>query len=136
LKHAAASDPRTAPECERRVLIVEWDEVQARRLLRTLHPSPVRIATTGDEALRVLRSCAAIELLITAIDPVGPFDGLALARQARALRPGLRVVYTSMFPVALREDDFTNPDGELLLLPASPVDVRCAVDRLFKVVLW
>jgi CheY-like chemotaxis protein len=114
------------------VLVVDDDDVQADSILRILQPSPVRIVATGDQALQILRSRAPVELLITDIDPLGPFDGFALARQARALRPGLCVIYTSTFPAVVRDDDFSSPDGELLLAPLSPGGLQGAVDRAFE----
>jgi CheY-like chemotaxis protein len=132
VEHATSYDAGNAFERGRCVLVVDDDDVQADSILRILQPSPVRIVTTGDQALQVLRSRTPIELLITDIDPLGPFDGFALARQARALRPGLRVIYTSMFPGIVRDDDFNSPDGELLLAPLSPGALRGAVDRVFQ----
>jgi CheY-like chemotaxis protein len=114
------------------VLVVDDNETQVDSILRILQPSSVRIAATGDDALRILRSPAPIELLITDIDPLGPFDGFGLARQARALRPGLRVIYTSRFPAVIPDDDFSSPDGELLLAPVSRGALRGAVDRAFQ----
>jgi DNA-binding NtrC family response regulator len=132
VEHATSYDAGNEYGRERCVLVVDDDGAQADSILRILQSSSVRIAATGDDALRILRSRTPIELLITDIDPLGPFDGLALARQARALRPGLRVIYTSVFPAVIRDDDFSSPDGEVLLAPVSPGALRGAVDRAFQ----
>jgi DNA-binding NtrC family response regulator len=132
VEHATPYDAGNEYGRERCVLVVDDDGAQADSILRILQSSSVRIAATGDDALRILRSRTPIELLITDIDPLGPFDGLALARQARALRPGLRVIYTSVFPAVIRDDDFSSPDGEVLLAPVSPGALRGAVDRAFQ----
>ncbi len=133
MEHATSYEARNACGRERCVLVVDDDDMQADSISRILQPLSVRIAATGDDALRILRSRAPIELLITDIDPLGPFDGFALARQARALRPGLRVIYTSVFPAVVRDDDFSSPDGELLLAPMSPRALQGAVDRAFQI---
>jgi len=133
VEHATSYEAGNACGRERCVLVVDDDDTQADSILRILQPLSVRIAATGDDALRILRSRALIELLITDIDPLGPFDGFALARQARALRPGLRVIYTSVFPAVVRDDDFSSPDGELLLAPMSPRALQGAVDRAFQI---
>jgi CheY-like chemotaxis protein len=87
VEHETSYATKSVRGRERYVLVVDDDEARADRFLRVLRSSSVRIATTGDDALRILRSPAPIELLITDLDPLGPFDGIGLARQARALHP-------------------------------------------------
>ena len=53
-------------------------------------------ASTGDQALAVLKSEQKIDVLFTDLNvQQDPEAGLKLARKAAALRPGLKVVYTS-----------------------------------------
>jgi signal transduction histidine kinase/DNA-binding response OmpR family regulator len=54
-------------------------------------------ATQASEALQIIRSDAAIDLLFTDMVMPGGVSGLALARAAREERPGLRVLLTSGF---------------------------------------
>ncbi len=52
-------------------------------------------AEDGAAALRVLESDAAVDLLFTDVVMPGGMNGVALAREAGTLRPGLKVLYTS-----------------------------------------
>jgi CheY-like chemotaxis protein len=55
----------------------------------------VRLAASGEEALRVLRDDDTVDALFTDINLPGDLDGWTLAQQARELRPDLAVVYAS-----------------------------------------
>jgi len=57
----------------------------------------VTTATNAAEALEVLHSDAAVDLLFTDVVMPGGVSGVSLARTARELRPGLRVLLTSGF---------------------------------------
>jgi CheY-like chemotaxis protein len=79
------------------VLVVE-DEVLVRLVIADALRSqgfPVVEAANADEALTILQSSAAVDLMITDIQMPGPMDGLALTALARAGRPGLKVVIVS-----------------------------------------
>lgn len=52
-------------------------------------------ASSGSEALDVLRAHPEVDLLFTDVVMPGDIDGFELAHQAKQLRPALRVVYTS-----------------------------------------
>ena len=54
-------------------------------------------ATNASEALERLNADPAIDLLFTDVVMPGGISGLSLARTARELRPGLRVLLTSGF---------------------------------------
>jgi PAS domain S-box-containing protein len=58
----------------------------------------VLTAEDGDTALRELESAPSVDLLFTDIVMPGGMDGKELAIKARALRPGLKVLFTSGFP--------------------------------------
>ncbi len=53
--------------------------------------------TCAEEALAVLRSDQAIDLLFTDVVMPGEMGGGELADEARRLRPGLRILFTSGF---------------------------------------
>ena len=52
-------------------------------------------ASSGVEAMRVMRGHPEIAILFTDIVMPGDVDGFELAHQAKQLRPALRVIYTS-----------------------------------------
>jgi len=94
---AARSEATDAPQCTETILLVE-DEQQVRTLTRTvLDRQGYRIleAATPVEALRLLREHPEpIDLLLT--DIVMPqMSGMDLAKDAAAVRPGIRVLYMS-----------------------------------------
>ena len=52
-------------------------------------------ASSGAEAMQVMRANSEIAVLFTDILMPGEVDGFELAHQAKQLRPALRVIYTS-----------------------------------------
>ena len=52
-------------------------------------------ASDGDEALAILREDSAFDLLFTDIRMPSAIDGWDLAREARQMIPGLRVIYAT-----------------------------------------
>lgn len=91
------------PEAETRrekILVVE-DEPDVRRFvacqLLSLGYDVVQ-ASAGPAALTMLERDGSIELLFTDIVLPEGISGLELARRARAIRPGLRVLFTSGYP--------------------------------------
>jgi CheY-like chemotaxis protein len=55
----------------------------------------VHTVASAGEALRCLSEGESVDILFTDINLPGDMDGAALAQAARALRPGLPVMYTS-----------------------------------------
>jgi CheY-like chemotaxis protein len=54
-------------------------------------------ASDGDEALAILRDGSEFDLLFTDIRMPGSTDGWELAREARQIIPGLKVIYATGF---------------------------------------
>jgi len=52
-------------------------------------------ASSGEEAMRVMRAHPEVAILFTDIVMPGEVDGFELAHQAKQLRPSLLVIYTS-----------------------------------------
>lgn len=80
-----------------RVLLVEDDELvrqHAERQLLALGYK-VKTAADGEEALGVLRERTDIDLLFTDVVMPGGLSGPELVKSAKALRPTLKVLYTS-----------------------------------------
>jgi PAS domain S-box-containing protein len=79
------------------ILLVEDDELVRQYAATQLAMLGYRVlrAANGVEALEILGSDAPIDLLFTDVVMPGGVDGPELARRAQALRPALRVLYTS-----------------------------------------
>jgi CheY-like chemotaxis protein len=93
----AASDPSVAPrgECAETVLVVD-DEPPLRMLvtdvLAELGYEAIE-APDGMAAMKVLQSDVRVDLLVTDVGLPGGMNGRQLADAARALRPGLKVLF-------------------------------------------
>ena len=79
------------------VLLVEDDDLVRDCLAEALHDAGLDIegSPSGEAALAVLRCAAAPKVLVTDINLGQGMDGLAFARAAREVHPGLPVVYIS-----------------------------------------
>ena len=79
------------------VLLVEDDDLVRDCLAEALHDAGLDIegSASGEDALAVLKGAAAPKVLVTDINLGQGMDGLAFARAAREVYPGLPVVYIS-----------------------------------------
>jgi diguanylate cyclase (GGDEF)-like protein len=93
--HQAAADGRTIlvvdDDTEIRSVIAEWLGSNGYHVLT---------ACDADEALRVLETETAIELLCTDIVMPGALNGLELGRRAEQIRPDLKLLYMSAHSMA------------------------------------
>ena len=79
------------------VLVVE-DELLVRELAcEDLGEAGFEVtgASDGDEALAILREGRTFDLLFTDIRMPSAIDGWELARQAKAIQPGIKVIYAT-----------------------------------------
>ena len=113
------------------VLVVE-DEVLISQLVAEVlceNGFAVHAVEDGEEALRYLKSGAAVDVLFTDINLAGRMDGSMLAREARAQRPELPIVYCSgrYSPAALAP-----PVSRSIFVrkPYSPADLCQLLERL------
>jgi CheY-like chemotaxis protein len=86
------------PEAERDTVLLVEDELLVRELAsEDLADAGFEVtqASDGDEALGHLREGRQFDLLFTDIRMPGETDGWELAREARRLIPGLRVIYAT-----------------------------------------
>lgn len=87
----------------------------------------VRIAANGKDALTQLAGGVWFDVLFTDINLPGDIDGVALARLARRLRPGLPVVYASGRVGGVDEIDAV--DGAVFVPKPYDPETVCALLR-------
>jgi DNA-binding NtrC family response regulator len=113
-----------------RILVVDDDEAVCDLVAEILSPHEVIAAITGEDALRLLRAPIEFDILLTDVVLPGRYDGFAVARQAKALRPRLKVFYASGYftglPAAGDGDSFY---GTFIAKPFRPADLRAEVAR-------
>jgi CheY-like chemotaxis protein len=111
------------------VLVAEDNEALRRVAVHQLKSFGYRTfeAADGMQALALLRGSAAIDLLYTDVVMPG-LDGRALAEEARQLRPGIKILFTSGFTPGYGSD---SGDHDLLtpLLPKP-----CTKEQLAKAI--
>lgn len=105
------------------VLVVEDNnEIRtlAARQLRRFHYAVIE-ATDAADALAILHSSQHVDLLFTDVAMPGGLSGPDLAEKAKALRPGLKILFTSGFP-DIRSGGCPQP-GMLLKKPYRSQDL-------------
>lgn len=115
-----------------RLLIVEDEFLIRLTLSEALQDEGFEVleATTGDEALAVLRGDCRVGLLITDIQLPGNLDGRELARQAREGRPELPVIYMTGRPDAMA--GISSPRDVLIAKPYLPSEICAAARQLIR----
>ncbi|MEQ1490948.1 MAG: ATP-binding protein, partial [Terricaulis sp.] len=122
-----------------KILLVEDDDLvraHAESILSTLGYRVI-VANDGPSALEIMQRDDTVELLFTDVVMPGGMTGRVLADRAIALRPNLRVLYTSGYTQNSIVHDGRVDEGVLLLSkPYSRLDlaqkVRAALDRSDK----
>ncbi len=113
-----AAAPSPVPRGTERILAVEDNAAIRKVVAHQLAELGYQVieASDGPSALDILRQRDDIDLLFTDVMMPGGLDGHSLAREAQALRPGLRVLFTSGFHESHggRADA---PEGPLLSKP-------------------
>jgi CheY-like chemotaxis protein len=116
------------------ILVVEDDRDVRELAITVLETAGYRVleASNGDEAHRLLLAHAdlSVDLLFTDIVMPGRLDGIDLAKEARSLRPGLKVLYASGFANLVREHREEDMLGAVLPKPYRPADLQRAVGAL------
>jgi DNA-binding response OmpR family regulator len=125
----------------RAVILVVEDDFNVRDLVRTYLASQdydVIEAENGDAAMPILEGDEPLDLLLTDIVMPGSRDGFALARDARRLRPALRVLHITGYPGLLEKEGAALAKEETLKKPFRPAELleriglllgRWSVDR-------
>ncbi|MFK0310739.1 response regulator [Pseudomonas sp. NPDC090233] len=116
----------------RDVLLVEDDPHVRQLLCHTLQEQgyPCRSACNASEALQVLRSSQAIDLLISDVGLPG-MNGRQLAEIARTLRPQLPVLFiTGYAETAMAREGFLGPGMQLICKPFELKQLREQVAQI------
>jgi CheY-like chemotaxis protein len=99
---------------EHAVLVVEDEPLVRELIIEALMDRGLKIveASTGDEALKAFLVHPEIGVVFTDVTMPGKLNGCDLAREVRALRPGVTVVLTSGKPLPV---NYALPDGGIFV---------------------
>jgi CheY-like chemotaxis protein len=89
----------------------------------------VREARNADEALTIVRSDEAVDLLFTDIVMPGAMNGFDLARAAKTIRPGLKVIYTTGYSSRVPEER-GRTFGPIVYKPYRPIRLAAEIRRV------
>ena len=112
------------------ILLVEDDTAVRDVLIRILSEKGFGVLTAGDayEAIRILAD-RHVDVLFADIVLPGGIDGVQLARQARAMRPGIRVLFQTGYAQRASEREAFRL-GRVLFKPLRQPDIAQAIERL------
>jgi PAS domain S-box-containing protein len=123
-ENAEADQPRAVEAKtvggDEKILIVEDDPYVRSHAISSLESVGYRVivASDGPEALSLLRGGAEPELLFTDLVMPGGMNGWELAAKAREIRPKLKVLYTSGYPLeSLIDRGESDPGAHMLSKP-------------------
>jgi CheY-like chemotaxis protein len=108
------------------ILVVDDDQLIRDVTLRRLTSLGYRAiaAASGAEALEALASGADVDLLLTDIRMPGGLHGPALAKEARRLRPHIKVLFVTGAPDdTLPQENADEDGGQLLLKPCTKAEL-------------
>jgi len=125
----ATAEPRGGSET---VLAVEDDGAVRRLAVNLLTSLGYRVveAVDGHAALALLRQRDDIDLLFTDMVMPGGMSGSDLAREARLLRPGLKVLFTTGYTRAAATNNGTGPGGDVIVKPYRKQDLARMLRRV------
>jgi two-component system cell cycle sensor histidine kinase/response regulator CckA len=113
------------------VLVVEDAEPLRRLICEALSASGCNVlsAPDGQEALRVVRREGSIDLLLTDVIMPG-MNGPALAKQVRALRPQMKILYMTGYSGEFIRADMLTPGVSFIQKLFTPADLGRKIRRL------
>src|SRR5215207_4434644 len=121
-----AMDENQTTSLGAQILVVDADQLIRDVTLRRLTSLGYRAiaAASGAEALEALASGADVDLLLTDIRTPGGLHGPALAKEARRLRPQIKVLFVSGAPDdTLPQEDADEDSAQLLLKPCTKAEL-------------
>ncbi len=130
----AAPQPPVGAQGEIILLVEDDEDVRANTtmMLRELGYGVLE-AVDGPTAVELLKSKAGIDLLFTDVGLPGGMNGRQLADQARLLRPGLNVLFTSGYARnAIAHQGRLDPGVELLSKPFTLNQLAAKMRQMFK----
>jgi CheY-like chemotaxis protein len=130
---AESAAPLDTPAASRTILVVE-DETDVRNLVRRQLESlghRVLVAKAADEALLLIEGPGAPNLLVTDVVLATGMNGIDLAKAARAIRPGLPVIFMSGYTAVPEAQQRIRETGAPLLpKPFSTLQLERAVNAV------
>ena len=125
LESAVAQAPLT-------ILLAKADEAERRRLTADLVARDYRVLAAGcsREALGLVESGEAFDLLVADLDMPGRVRAQCLLRRARDRRPGLGVVFTAPHPAPFDAEAMSAEPSMLFLTGVDILHGPCSADRL------
>jgi PAS domain S-box-containing protein len=129
-REAAAAGPVPEGGAEETILVVEDDDGVRAYSVETLRELGYRVleAHDGPSALRLLEGQSRIDLLFTDVVLPGGMTGAQVASQMRALRPGLKVLFTTGYARnAIIHQGRLDKGVELITKPFSFADLAAKV---------
>jgi CheY-like chemotaxis protein len=113
------------------VLVVEDAEPLRRLICEALSASGCKVlsAPDGQEALRVVRREGSVDLLLTDVIMPG-MNGPELAKQVRALRPQMKILYMTGYSGEFVRADMLTPGVSFIQKPFTPADLGRKIRRL------
>ncbi|MGY8633377.1 PAS domain S-box protein [Bradyrhizobium sp. 14AA] len=124
----------SAPRGYETILVAEDDPFVRSSAIRRVEALGYRVvaAVNGKEALQLLRTDPSIDMLFTDIVMPGGMSGWELADQARRIRPGLPVLYTSGYALdTLVEQGRAHAQSVLLTKPYRKVELAQRIRDAF-----
>jgi len=115
-----------------RILLVEDEFLTRLTLAEALVQAGYEVAEaeSGDEATRLIDGPDGFDVLVTDIQMPGAIDGVALARHAREVDPGIPVVYMSGQPDSLRDALPLGPRDAFVGKPYGPSEILTLLTRM------
>ncbi|MBR0843947.1 PAS domain S-box protein [Bradyrhizobium liaoningense] len=133
----ALESEEAAPRGYETILIAEDDPFVRSSAIRRVEALGYRVvaAVNGKEALQVLRTDPSIDMLFTDIVMPGGMSGWELAEQARRMRPGLPVLFTSGYALeTLVEQGRAHAQSVVLTKPYRKVELARRIRDAFAAV--
>ena len=129
------ASPVRSSERRYTILLVDDHDLVRTAVTANLESLNYRVLTAdrGPAAMLLLESAEPIDLLFTDVVMPGGLSGAEVARRARALRPSIKVLFTSGFTsTALVQNGRLEPGVELLMKPYDLSELVATLKRILE----